>query len=85
MGRKSVESTRRAEYERLVAMLREAREKADLSQGELARRLGFPQPRLSAIESGARRIDPVELVDILRVLGIEPAEFVRRWTSVSGD
>lgn len=49
------------EYESLVERLREAREEAGLTQEEVAGVFGRPQSFLSKIESGERRIDPVEL------------------------
>lgn len=49
------------EYEALVERLREAREEAGLTQEEVAGVFGRPQSFLSKVESGERRIDPVEL------------------------
>ena len=49
------------EYESLVDRLRKAREDAGLTQEEVAEVFGRPQSFLSKIESGERRIDPVEL------------------------
>ena len=49
------------EYEALVERLREARAEAGLTQEAVAEVFGRPQSFLSKIESGERRIDPVEL------------------------
>ena len=49
------------EYESLVDRLRKAREEAGLTQEEVAEVFGRPQSFLSKVESGERRIDPVEL------------------------
>ena len=49
------------EYESLVDRLRKAREEAGLTQEEVAEVFGRPQSFLSNVESGERRIDPVEL------------------------
>lgn len=78
MGRRSVESVNRKEYEALLKLLRKAREDKGLSQGEVARRLGVPQPRMSAIESGERRLDLIEFMDIAKVVGFDASEFIRK-------
>ena len=49
------------EYESLVERLRKAREDAGMTQEEVAELFGRPQSFLSKVESGERRIDPVEL------------------------
>lgn len=49
------------EYDALVERLRKAREDAGLTQEAVAEVFGRPQSFLSKIESGERRIDPVEL------------------------
>ncbi len=66
----------RAEYETVRALLRELRMGARMKQAELSRALGRPQPYISAIETGHRRVDLVEIRDICKVLGITLAEFV---------
>jgi transcriptional regulator with XRE-family HTH domain len=45
-----------------------------LSQQELAKRLGRHQQFVSRYETGERRLDVVEFVDIARVLGCDPGE-----------
>jgi len=49
-----------------------ARNEAGLTQVELAKRLGRPQPFVSYFERGERRIDLIEFVAIARALEIEP-------------
>ena len=49
------------EYDALVERLRKAREESGLTQEAVAEVFGRPQSFLSKIESGERRIDPVEL------------------------
>ena len=58
--------------EHLVA----ARRAAGLTQGEVARRLGRPQPFVAKYEIGERRLDVVELLQILRVLGVESRRLI---------
>jgi transcriptional regulator with XRE-family HTH domain len=47
--------------------MREAREAAGLTQASVAASLGRPQSYVSKIESGERRIDPVELQALARL------------------
>lgn len=64
-------------YRRLVARLRSLREAAGISQSSLAKELGWPQQRLSAVESGARRLDVIEFLHLTGALGIQPEEAIR--------
>ena len=49
--------------------LTETRQTAGLSQVNLARRLGRPQSFVSVIESGERRLDVVEVIEVAERLG----------------
>ncbi|HET7329913.1 helix-turn-helix transcriptional regulator [Dyella sp.] len=60
----------RAEYRKLVERLRDRREELGLSQSEVARSLGWPQQRLSAVEAGARRLDVIEFFQLTSALGL---------------
>ncbi len=59
-------------YAVLLETLVAARISAGVSQTELAQRLGRPQPFVSYIESGERRIDVIEFCVIMRALGADP-------------
>jgi DNA-binding transcriptional regulator YiaG len=64
-----------AEHHQMVgAALAVARRRANLTQVELARRLGKPQSVMSAYEAGKRRVDVVELLLIVRSLGADPVD-----------
>jgi transcriptional regulator with XRE-family HTH domain len=65
------------EYKRLTEALRAAREKAGLTQGEVAARLGTYASFVSKCESGERRIDVVELAAILKIYNVDLVEFLR--------
>ncbi len=56
------------------AALAAARRRSKVTQAELARRLEKPQSFVSDFERGQRRIDLVEFVVIVRVLGADPTE-----------
>lgn len=67
-------------YVEVLGRLRRAREDQGIGQQELGARLGRPQSYVSKIETGERRVDLVEMLDICRALGIQldvlvPAEF----------
>lgn len=68
----------RAEYQAIRSLLRELRIGAGVKQSELSAALEQPQPYISAIETGHRRVDLVEIRDICAVLGISLATFVGR-------
>jgi len=63
--------------EELVRRLREARKQAGLSQIEAAKRLGCRQTFISKMECGGRRIDVAELLLLLRVYEVQPADFLK--------
>jgi predicted transcriptional regulator len=56
------------------AALEAAPRKVNLTQVELARRLGKPQSVVSAYKAEKRRLDLVEFMLIVRTLGADPLE-----------
>lgn len=65
------------EYEAFLHSLMSARTAADITQQELARRLGKPQSFVSKYERRERRLDVVEFVKIAKAIGIDPCRIVR--------
>ena len=63
----------------LLSLLRELRKNAGLRQVDIAKALGKPQAFVSYYESGARRLDLLELRQVCGVLGIPLAKFVQRF------
>ena len=62
-----------AEHYKIVgACLAAARRRANVTQGELAARLGKPQSFVSEYERGQRRVDVIELLVISRALSVDP-------------
>jgi transcriptional regulator with XRE-family HTH domain len=61
----------------LVTRLRQLRQQADLTQAEVAERLGRPQSYVAKTESGERRLDVVEFVALVQALDADPAAVVR--------
>ncbi len=56
---------------RLIDLLVEQRKRAGLSQADLAKKLERYQSVVSSMESGGRRVDVVELLDIAEVIGLD--------------
>lgn len=60
-----------ARQARLVALLVAAREASGLTQAQVAGRLGRHQPFVSNVESGERRLDVIELLDLAAVIELD--------------
>jgi transcriptional regulator with XRE-family HTH domain len=58
-------------------VIRRAREKQGMTQATLARRLGVPQSYVSKYETGERRLDLLETLDICTTLGMSVQSIVR--------
>lgn len=81
----SRKSIHRREYSILLDMLIDLRQRKDVTQTELALRIGKDQTYISKIEHGIRRVDIVELRSILIALGENLPQFVQKFEkSVSG-
>lgn len=74
-------STHSEPYKLLLEMLVEARKRSGLTQSELADRLGRPQPFISFVERGERRVDVIEFYAIMRALEVDPEEAFRELIS----
>ena len=58
------------EYQRLLVLLRQARQEVGLTQVQLGERLGQPQAVISKCERGERRLDAIELRAYCTAMGI---------------
>lgn len=67
----------RDDYRNLVERLRDRRETLGLSQSDVARALGWPQQRVSAVEAGARRLDVIEFFQLTSTLGLTASQAVK--------
>jgi ribosome-binding protein aMBF1 (putative translation factor) len=65
-----------AQYEVFLKSLREARQRAGLTQEDLAERLAETQSFVSKCERGERRIDIVELRQFCAAFGLTLKQFV---------
>jgi transcriptional regulator with XRE-family HTH domain len=71
-------STNHPGYAAFLQLLREERQSLDVTQTELAKRLGNRQTFISKIENGERRLDVVELLEYLDGIGSNAPDFLAR-------
>ena len=64
-------------YARLRTALVDSRKAAGLTQAALGNLLGRPQSFVSKYERGERRLDVVELLDVLHCLELDACKLVR--------
>jgi transcriptional regulator with XRE-family HTH domain len=69
----------RKQQKALLSLLRQLRTEAELRQVDMAKALGKPQAFVSYYESGARRLDLLELRQICGILGVPLIELVRKF------
>ncbi|MGF6178687.1 helix-turn-helix domain-containing protein [Ensifer sp. 4252] len=69
-------------HKALIALLIEKREAAGLTQTELAAQLGEYQSFVARLESGQRRVDVVELLEIAAILGFNPKDALDRLSAL---
>ena len=62
----------------LLKLIREARLSSGLRQADVAAAMGKPQSYVAKIERGERNIDFIEVLDISRVVGLDPVKLVER-------
>jgi transcriptional regulator with XRE-family HTH domain len=63
-------------YERLIKLVVGARKKAGLSQRDVAAALKQPHSYIGKVESLQRRLDLIELIDLLDAIGVKPSLFL---------
>ncbi len=63
----------------LAALLRQVRLEADLTQTQLAEKIGQTQSYVSKYESGEQRLDLIELESVCDAVDVDLIEFVRRY------
>jgi transcriptional regulator with XRE-family HTH domain len=66
---------------KLQKLLKAVREEANLTQVQVAERLGAPQSFVSKYESGERRLELAEIDAICSAIGISLTDFVRRYAN----
>ena len=72
-------------YQRLLALLVEARRASGLTQQDVANKLKRPQSFVSKYESGERRIDVVELLMLGEAIGFDVTQIVKSLSTRTKD
>lgn len=72
-----MKSLRSPEHVRLIELLIAAREKAGMTQQQLADKLGKHQSFVAKYEGGERRIDVIEFLHIARAVGFDASRAIR--------
>ncbi|MEJ6780939.1 helix-turn-helix domain-containing protein [Aminobacter sp. Piv2-1] len=68
---------------RLVQLIVDKRKEAGLSQADLAEAIDRYQSVVAAIESGGRRIDVIEFLDLAETIGFDPHEVLREVATIA--
>jgi ribosome-binding protein aMBF1 (putative translation factor) len=68
-------------HEALRVLIVESRERAGLTQADVAKRLKRYQSFVARVESGQRRIDVVEFLDLAEAIGFDPRDAIRQLQS----
>ena len=69
-----------ARHKALIEFIVERRKALQMSQAELAEKLGQYQSFVARLESGQRRIDVVEFLDISEILQFDPSRTIKLLT-----
>ncbi|MCK4794521.1 MAG: helix-turn-helix domain-containing protein [Desulfobacteraceae bacterium] len=67
-------------YEVFRELLAQCRRDASVTQLVLAERLGRPQSFVSKYESGERRLDIIEFLEVAEALQFDPIDFIEKLT-----
>lgn len=65
-------------YSSFTKAIVDARLEAGLTQSEVATRLGKPQSYVSKYESGERRVDVIEFLEICQAIGLQPEKLIKK-------
>ena len=76
-----------ARVEVLRVLLIERRKRAELTQAQLAEKLGsgWHQSTVAAVESGQRKIDVLEFLKISEACGFDPCDLLKTLATVKDD
>jgi hypothetical protein len=78
VGRSMSRTLQSPRHVSLRALLVESRKTAGLSQAAVAAKLGRYQSFIANVESGQRRVDLVEFIELSEVIGFDPCKALRR-------
>lgn len=66
-------------HQEFIAFIASVRKAANITQVELAERLGKPQSFVSKVERGERRLDVIEFCELAEALGQDPAKLLKEF------
>ncbi|MBR1544732.1 MAG: helix-turn-helix transcriptional regulator [Alphaproteobacteria bacterium] len=66
-------------YYLFANLLKQARVQANLTQVELARKIGVPQSFVSKYENNERKLDVLEFIKISQLIGLRPTDVIRKF------
>jgi len=64
-------------HQEFIGFIASVRKAADMTQAELAARLGKPQSFVSKVERGEQRLDVIEFCQLAEALGRDPAKLLQ--------
>ncbi|MER9593988.1 helix-turn-helix transcriptional regulator [Mesorhizobium sp. M0244] len=67
---------------RLIQLIVDKRKASGLSQADLAKAIDRYQSVVAAIESGGRRLDVIEFLDLAETIGFDPHDILDEVTTV---
>lgn len=65
-------------HKKMIAVLKEAREQAGLSQRDVCKKLKRGKTFVSVVELGERSVSICEFIDYAKAVGVPPAELFAR-------
>jgi transcriptional regulator with XRE-family HTH domain len=77
-------SLRTPRQQLLLSLLIAARKAKDMTQADVAAALGRPQSFVAKYETGERRLDVIEFVDIAAALGVSTVDLLSKIESTHG-
>jgi transcriptional regulator with XRE-family HTH domain len=78
LGQKMPRTLRSPRQKALIALLIEQRKKSGLTQAQLAKRLRRYQSFVATVESGQRRIDVIEFLDLADAIGFDAIDAIKK-------
>ncbi|HPG59217.1 MAG TPA: helix-turn-helix transcriptional regulator [Candidatus Wallbacteria bacterium] len=70
-------------YQKFRMLLIQARKNLKLSQVQLSKKLSKPQSFISKYETGERRLDLIEFLELSEKLEIDPLEMIKKLISLN--
>ena len=77
MTKTSRKTLRSSEHKALCQILIDARKQAGLTQAQIADTLQLPQSDISKIETGERRLDVIEFINLCRAMHTDPLDVIK--------